>query len=195
MIALIIYLLTFWVVTKIKEKRLVKFKPFPKLILKRKGIFFYSKTRHRLKIGDDKFVQIRNDVYLKTNDKVVIVSNIDKVMFINGYLYFTALGRISINLDLSKISNYFNVEILSKKFNLNEQKQLAILDILNNNFDLKFCKNLKKYINNIENILNINIFSKKIIVKQNKFNLPFVLKYKLNNKIKKVYVNQTLEEN
>ena len=195
MIALFVYLLTFRVVSKIKEKQLLKFKPFPKLKLKRKGIFFFSRDRHRLKIDNNKFIQIKNNLYIKTHDKIVTISNVDKVIFVDKFLYFTSLGHVSINMELREISNYFNIDILSKRFCIDEQKQLAILDILNNNFEIKNCKSLKKYIENIKNILNICIFSKKIIIKQNNFKLPFVVKYKLNNKIKKVYVNQTLEEN
>lgn len=192
---MIIYLLTFGLVTKLKAKQLLRFKPFPKLRLKRNGVFFYSKLRHRVKIGNSKFMQIKNEIYLKTCDNVVVISNVDKVMFVDGYLYFTGIGLISIKLNLKDISNYFNIDIMSEKFSLEEQKQQAILDILNNQFNLKNCERLNKYINNIRSILNIDICSKQIVIKQNQFKLPFVLTYKLNNKIKKVYVNQTLEEN
>lgn len=195
MIAMILYFVTFFCVAKFRKKHHLKFKPFPNLLLKKDGIVFISNTKHRIRIGEQKYVQLGNKIYLKTSNKLVVIFNVDKVFQNAEYLYFTALGKVRIIFDCHRVYKYFNIEIDSKKFSLNEQKQSAILDLINNNFEINFCKTLKNYIKNIKNILNIHIFKKKLIVKQNKFHLPFVLKYKINNRIRKVYINETLEEN
>lgn len=195
MISLILYLVTFFFVLKIKKHAMLRFKPFPKLNLKKDGVFFASNAKHRIKICDQKYLQIGKSVYIKSKDKIVEIFNVDKVFKFEDFLYFTALGKVQIKLDLLDVYKYFNIEIFSKKFSLAEQKQSAIIELLNNNFEINLCKLLKNYIKNIKNVLNIHIFQKKIIVKQNKFHLPFILIYKTNKTIKKVYINETLEEN
>ena len=195
MLMLIIYFLTFVFVKKFKEKHRLKFKPFPNLTLKKNGIVFVSKLKHRIKINNQKYLQIENQIYLKTREEVVVIENVCDVFKYEDFLYFSGLGTVKIIFNCKSIYKYFNLEIKSEKFSLDEQKQSAILDIINNNFQINFSKILKNYIKNIKNILNIQVFSKKIIIKQNKFHLPFILKYKLNSKIKKFYINETLEEN
>ncbi|MBQ8614985.1 MAG: hypothetical protein IJ415_00220, partial [Clostridia bacterium] len=159
------------------------------------GIIFNSFLCHRIKIDNFKTIQLGTKVYIKTNSKLVTISNVDKVFKHENYLYFTALGKVKILFNCDEIYKYFNIEITSKKFSIEELKQEAIYDLINNNFEINFCKILKRYIKIIENVLNIHIFQEKLVIKQNKFQFPFELKYKLNNRIKHISINETLEEN
>ena len=195
MFALIAYIFTYFFVMMVKKKNNKKHKHFPPMMMTKNGVVFKSFCRHRLKICDFKFLQIGTNLYIKSASKIVIINNIDKVEKHDDFIYFTGLGKVKILFDCKQFYRYFNIKIISNKFTLTHMKQNAILELLNNGFDINFCKTVKKYIKIIENVLNIHIFEKKIVIQQNKFLLPYTLKYKLNNIIKVVNVNQTLEEN
>lgn len=180
-------------VTKLKQKIKLNFKPFPTLKLRKDGIIFDSFSCHRIKSESNKIMQVGKKVYINIKNKLIIISNVDKVFMHENHLYFTGLGKVKILFDCIEIYRYFNIKITSKKFSIEELKQEAIIDYLNNSFDINFCEKLKRYIKILENVLNVHVFSKKIIVKQNKFQFPFVLKYKLNNTIKQININETLE--
>lgn len=175
--------------TKIRKNKMLRYEPLKNLSLKKKGIEFCSKSCHRIKMPNIKKLQVGTRLYVRTNDKIIIFENVDKVFVFEEYLYFTALGKVRIRFDCSEIYRYFNIEIKSEKFNIEELKQSAINDIINNNFEINFCKILKRYIKIIENVLNIHIFQKKIVIKQNKLRLSYILTYKLNNIIKQVNIN------
>ena len=159
------------------------------------GIFFKSFFRHRLKIGEMKYLQIATKLHIKAAKEIVTITNVDKVEKIDDYIYFTALGNVQILFDCKHVYRYFNIDIISKRFTINHLKQFALHDILNNRFDVNKSKILKKYIDIMQKVLNIHISEEKIVIKQNKFHFAYSLKYKLNNRIKQVNVNQTLEEN
>ena len=137
-------------------------------------------------------MKISDSLYIKNNEKVVIISNVKNVEIYENFLYFTGCGKVEISFDCSMFYKYFALEISSQQFDLKPLKQCAIIDIMNNDFELKFSKIAKKYIKIIEKVLNMCIFKEKIIVKQNNFKLSFVLSYKLNNRIKRIYINETL---
>ena len=136
-------------------------------------------------------MQLNKVLYLSFNGSLVIITNVDDVKVFEDYLYFTGLGRVEILVDLKDVYKYLAIKIKSKQFSLGELKQAAIIDFMNNNFDINFSKKLNKYIRIIEKVLNICIFQEKIIVKPNKFKLSFELIYKLNNQIKHVIVGET----
>ncbi len=190
---LMIYFFVFFIVMQTKKKQPIKHFKFPNLKLKKSGIFFISNLTHRIKIHNMKTLFVDGVLYLKTKDKIVRMLNVNDVKIWEGYLYFTALGKVEIVFNADDIYRYFSIKIKSNKFNFEDLKQFAITDLINNEFNINFSKILKKYINIIENVLKIRIFSKKIIISQNKLKLPFEVIYKLNNKIKRVKVNNPCE--
>lgn len=190
----LIYFLVALFVLEFKKKKRLKVFEFPTLKLTKKGIVFSSHKQHKIKICELKILQYGDIVYLKRNGEIIIIKHVGDVFMFNDYLYFTGKGKVEILFDCSLIYKYFNIIIISEKFNLNDHKQMALKDIIEHCFQLKFCKNLEKYINIITKWLNISIFTKKIVIKQNKFHLPYTLKYKVNNKIIQLNINETLEE-
>lgn len=189
------YIVAFCVITKLRQTKRLRCKPFPLLKMQKDGIVFYSHNQHKIKINNNKYLQIGNSVHIKYGRQVVKITNVDRVFFEKNYLYFTCLGKVKINVDCLKFYRYFNIDIISSKFSLNHQKQVAILNFIDVGFNAKYAHFLNRYIKNIQGVLNITIFSTKVVVKQNKLHLPFVLKYKVNKIIKHVYINETLEEN
>ena len=188
LLLLVIYSITFFCVVKLKKSAQLKCQNFTHLRLKKNCISFVSNGIHRIKISNAKIMQMNNILYLNLSNRLVIISNVKDVKIYESYLYFTALGKVEILIDLKTIYKYFAIQIRSKQFDINELKQRAIIDLMNNNFDINFCKIMKRYIKIIEKVLNIVILQKKIIVKPNKFKLSFVLSYKLNNQIKRVSI-------
>ncbi len=162
--------------------------PFPTLVLDRYGISFSSHLKHRIKIGDAKVMQLDNDVYVKCGTKRMILKNVDRVYVINDYLYFNALGQCRIIFNTRRIYKYFNIQILSSRFNIESIKQEAIKDILEHMFNIKNSKKLRRFLYICQNILMINLKDNRIVVGRNKFNLKFTLAYKLRDKVKRVNV-------
>ena len=195
MLILIAYIVTFYAITKLRKTKRLRCKPFPLLKMKKDGIVFYSHNQHKIKINTNKYLQIGNSVYIKYGRQVVKITNVDRAFVEKNYLYFRCLGKVKISVNCLKFYRYFNIDIVSSKFSLAHQKQVAILNFIEVGFNAKCAHFLNRYINNIQGVFNIVICSKKVIVKQNKLHLPFVLKYKVNNIIKQVYINETLEEN
>ena len=187
-----IYLVTFLLTVKFKKSNSLNYHKFPHVGINKSGIKFYSTLTHRIKISNVKIMKIGDLLYVKNNEKVVIVSNVKDVKIYEKFLYFTGCGKVEISFDCSEFYKYFALEIFSEQFDLKPLKQYALIDLMNNDFELKFSKTAKKYIKIIENVLNISIFKEKIVVKQNNFKLSFVLSYKLNNRIKRIYINETL---
>ena len=192
---LVLYFVTFCFVIKFLNKNRLKVKEFREIKMKKSGVHFVSFFQHRIKILNKKFLQIGNSLYIKIDSGVVKISNVDNIFKVEEFLYFTALGNVDILLDCSKFYRYFNIKISSSKIDFHNLQQLALKDFISNCFEENFSKTFKNYINFIKNVLNINFFEKKLIIKQNKLKFSYILKYKLNNTIKKVYVNKTLEKN
>ncbi len=169
---------------------MLKFENFPHLNLTRKGISFISYATHRIKIHNAKTMLINNNLYVKFTSQLVIISNVSGVKIFNELLYFDCLGKVKILFNNKDYYKYFAIKINSNQFDLSKQKQTAILDLINNEFDLLKSQLTLRYIKIIKNILNIEIQKDKILIKPNKFKFSYVLTYKLNNRIKRVSINE-----
>lgn len=186
-IAIVLYFLTFLCVVKFKRNK-IKYSNFPKLKLNKHGIFFNSNLTHRIKIDIEKICLIGNNLYIKCKNNIILIKNVKDVKIFEGFLYFLCLGEVEILFDFSCVFRYFGIDIKTKKFDFKKMKQMAICDLINNNFDIDFSKIAKNYIKIIKNVLKINIFDNKISIMKNNLNIDFMLTYKLNGKIKRVYI-------
>lgn len=182
------YLLTSLVVLYLCKKRRIRYNIFPKLNMTKCGINFFSYSRHRIRIDEKNFMILKDRVYIKTAGNFVILKNVGQIFYHKNYLYFSAMGDCKFFFDCKQIFRQFNILIESEYFDFDQIKQLALLDIINNQFELKKCKILIKYLKLIKHTLNIQITDSEIKVKANKYNIPFTLIYKLNDKIKKVNI-------
>lgn len=191
LISLIVYCLTFIAILFFKRKKRITFSTFPKMMLKKDGVYFFSQDFHRLPLMAQKVVLVGKNLYVKQDEKVVIITNVDDVKLVNNFLYFKCLGKVKILFDCVDFYRYFAIRIESKYFDFSSLKQMAIRDVLNNGFSLKNSKTAKKFIKIIENVLKISIFKEKIVVGQNDLRISYVLIYKLNRVIKRVSVVET----
>jgi len=185
----LVYFITFFCVVKFKLTYDLRHENFPTLKMKKSGISFVSTSTHRIKITNIKTKLIGKTLYLKTTKTLIIITNVKDVKIYNQFLYFTCLGRVQVFFDCKEFYQYFVIIIKSDQFDINELKQSALINLANNGFDINFSDIAKKYVNIIKKVLNINIFDKKITIKQNKFKFSFELVYKANNKIKKVIID------
>lgn len=183
-----IYMFVVCIIIRFKKNNRLNHKEFPKLYLKKDGISFVSGDRHRIRVVGFEVVSVKECLYLFNATKIIVIENVTKVETNEDFLYFEALGEVKIYLDLTDVYKYFSIIIKSEKFNIENLKQKAIVDVINSNFEAKSSKIVQKYIKIIKNVLNINIFSKKIIIKPNRYHLPFIVTYKINNKIKHIKV-------
>ena len=183
-----VYMFVVYIIIKFKKNNSLNHKEFPKLFIKKDGISFVSRDRHRIKVVGFDMVSVKECLYLFNETKIRVIENVTKVETNEDYLYFVALGEVKIYLDLVDVYKYFSIIIKSERFNIDNLKQKAILDIINLNFEVKNSKIVHKYIKIIKNVLNINILPKKITIKPNRYHLPFKVTYKLNNKIKHIKV-------
>ena len=183
------YLIGSFVVCFFIEKKKQQTLPLPKLAFCKKYIEFYSLNRHKLFVGEVKLMILDNVAYLKQGKKVVVFKNVCKVQTSKGYFYFSGLGNIKIMVNCEHFFRFFNLDIASPKFDLCKLKEEAKLEIVNNLFNLNSCKLTKRYIYLITNILRICINDYKLEIKQNSYNLPFKLKYKINGCVKTIVVN------
>ncbi len=190
-LAIIAYLLVTAVMITLCLIKRKRYSVFPRMRIVKNGIIFSSHLTHRLSIGNYKFTIIKDMVYIKTNSKMVILKNVDDVYFYKNFLYFRALGKCRLICDCSKIYKYFNILIKSDYIDVEKIKQTALNEITNNLFEFEKCKNLIKYLKIIKYILKIEIKDNSIKVGANKYNIPFTLIYKLNDRIKKINIEQT----
>ena len=167
-------------------------KPIKNVEVNKNGISFLSTSRHKLKVGDAKLLELKNAIYLKQNAKTIVIKNANMAIKTKNYLYFTALGDVKIIFNTKGFYKYFNIKIKSSSFDLEELKQNAIDEMLNNLFNLNNCSKLKEYLKIVVKILNIHITNDKIFVKRNDFNLTFTLIYKLNNTIKIINIGESI---
>jgi len=192
LIIIIIYFVFFALAVNITKKKSLKFVNIPYVKVKKNGFIFYSKRVHRIKKNNMNVSFISNSLFLKTENKVVVISNVSNVEVVEGYIYFKGLGEVKIIDEIKEIFRYFSIHVSSKIFNWNKLKQDAIVDYLNNSFDVKFSEITKKYFKLIENVLKIQIFKEKILIKKNSLNFPLSVKYKLNNVLKTIIINESL---
>lgn len=187
--AIISYFATVFFVVKIMNKKRVKYSKFPVFKIIKDGVAFHSKKRHRLKIENCRYEQMGKIVYVVKNGKFMQIKNIDNVIQKDGYLYFQAQGNVEIICKDFEEKEYFYLTIKSEKFNLDLLKQKAIIELINNFFNINFCKNAKKYLIIVKKVLKISIFEKKLIIKQNKFKFPFQIQYSIKGKNKTINLN------
>ncbi len=174
-------------------KKLTNFitKPIKNAKVNKYGISFLSKSRHKIKLKEAKILELENAIYLKQNERTIVIKNVTKPLKTKNYLYFTAMGEVKIIFNTKSFYKYFNIEIKSPTFDLTELKNAAINEMLNNLFNLNNCNELKHYLKIVIEILNIRITDNKVTVKKNDFNLTFTLIYKLNNTIKKINIGES----
>ena len=191
LILIVVYFMALSLFLFFKKSRTLISSNFPKLKLIKSGIVFHSTATHKLRYKGDKLMLIGVDLYMKTQEKLIIFHNVKDVKVYEGFLYFTALGEVKICFDC-EFFKYFAIKISSDKFSLNQLKQQAILNFMNCEFNLNLSVMMKKYLKILKDILKINITNKGIQIKPNEFRLPYELTYKVNNTIKTVKVNQIL---
>lgn len=186
---LIIYTATVILIIFLLQKKKLKYSEFPFLKLKKNGLVFKSTKHHRMEIADAKIMQVGTNVYIKKNGHMFTLKNVDEVVLKNGFLYFKALGIVHIVFNAKAIYRYFNLQIYSKDIDIENLKNKALIDILNNILNLANAYILKKYLKILKNTLKIHINNEKITIKQNFFKISYTIKYKINNKIKMIKVN------
>lgn len=188
------YILSIFATSVIVEKLKYSYKPFPKLNLTKFGIKFFSNQRHRIKISD-KIVKIGENVYLKCCNQIVAFQNIKNAVIKNEYLFFTANGEVKIIFNTGEYYKYFNLSVNTNGLDFSSLKQTAILDLINNNFEMQQARKFNKFLNFIKNTLNIKIDNDKVRVFANKLKISYELTYKANGKIKKINVKNTIGKN
>lgn len=161
--------------------------PIYGLKLSKNGLKFYSKKRHRIYVGECRIMQIKDRIYIKRDKKIIILNNVDRVIYKKGYVYFRALGKVNIIFDARAFYKYFNIDIKSPMFDLSEIKNEALISITKNLFNTQ-TKEVTRYLNLIINILKIQITDKSIAVKQNKYNLKFQIRYVARDKLKTINI-------
>ena len=113
-----IYFITFFLLIKFKKSNGLKYYKFPQVSINKSGIKFYSSLTHRIKISNVKIMKISDSLYIKNNEKVVIISNVKNVEIYENFLYFTGCGKVEISFDCSMFYKYFALEISSQQFDL-----------------------------------------------------------------------------
>lgn len=191
MYIVLIYFLILSIVFFLLYKIRFVYNLIPKLCMTKYGLIFHSNKRHRIRVGEVKLLILNNTVYLKRNNRTVVIKSIDRVFLKSGYLYFRALGEVKIIFNCKSFYKYFNILIKSDEFDFNEIKNRALYDMVDYLFSLNECKSLISFLNIVHRILNISINDKNVIVKKNKYNISFSLIYKVNNQLKKININET----
>lgn len=164
---------------------------FPLLKVCKDGVSFNSLKRHKIFIAQAKVMQVEKVVYIKNDNQMIIIKNVDNVFVDKYYLYFDCLGEVKIFFDCSKFYKYFNIKLTSFKFDISEIKRKASLDIVKNLLMLKNAKFLKRYLWILTKVLNITFEDNSIRIKKNKYKLPFSVTYKLNGRLKTININET----
>ena len=187
---IIAYFIVVFIVIYVLDFKSESFNQLPTMIVIKNGVGFYSNKRHRIKIDGCRYEQMGNYVFVFSKDgRIIEIKNIDNIFKRDKYLYFNAMGRVEICAKISNEYEYFYLNILSEKFDIQQVKQNALKELVNNFFDLNLSKNAKKYLNILKNVLKITIFEKKLTIKQNIFKFPFKVEYIINGKMKKVKLN------
>lgn len=187
----IVYFLTLIIVNIVLTKCRFSYSPITNLKLTSRGLEFFSQKRHRLKIESYTYVQLNNSIYIKTEKQMIIIKNVDKVFKKENFIYFQALGKVKILVDIKNIYKYFCLKITSEKVDIVDLKKKAMGDLLENFLVVENAKIVKQYLSLLTKILNIKIKEDKIEIHSNNYNIPFSLTYKLNGRIKRVNVKET----
>lgn len=165
---------------------------FPKIKVVKNGINFFSTKQHKIKIYNLKLCELAGNFYLKSNSQIIVFRNIKNIKIKNNYMYFVGCGKVEMIFDFSKFYKYFNIEININEFNFLQFKQNAILDYLNNRFNIENAKIFQKFLKFIKNTLKIQINNENLTIFSNNLKISYQLIYKLNNKIKKINITNTI---
>lgn len=190
-VLVLVYFVSFAITIVLLGNKKKKIYAFPLLKVGKDGVSFNSLKRHKIFIAQAKVMQVDKVVYLKNDNQLIIIKNVDNVFIDKSYLYFNSLGEVKIFFDCSKFYKYFNIKLTSSKFDISLIKRKASLDIVKNLIMLKNAKFLKRYIWILTKVLNITFEDDLIRIKKNKFKLPFSVTYKLNGKLKTININET----
>ena len=152
------------------------------------GLEFPSYSRHRLDVSNCKCVFSFHRVGIYSKDKIIFIENILDCFIHENFLYFKGNGTVKIIFDFED-RHYFYLDIKSNMVDINHYKSLALIELVENLFDYMKCENFKKFLKIVKNLLKIRIFNDKIEINQNKFKISYTVRYKINNKIKKVFIN------
>lgn len=174
------------------EKLKYKVVEFPKFKVTKNGIKFFSLKQHKINISNVKVFEFCDNIYIKTDKRVIIFKNIKNVKIKNNFMYFIGCGRVEINFDFHKFYKYFNIDIVIDNLNFSLFKQTVILDFLNNQFDEEKSKKFQKFLKFIKNTLKIQINNENLTVFSNNLKISYQLVYKLNNKIKRINIQNTI---
>ena len=194
-IFLVSYLLSAIITVYVLQKFKYRTYPLTKLRLTKSGIGFYSTKRHKIKIYNFKIITIKDGVCIKTEHELIALKNIKNVLLRKEYLYFCGCGKVEFVFNCVNFYRYFNIRISSNDFDFEELKECAMIDLINNCFDVNKADNFKKFINFIKNTLKINLNNESVSVSANKTPFSYQITYKLNNKIKKINVLNSIGKN
>ncbi len=182
------YFSTFFVVMALLKVKNKKFQPIKNCKLKKYGLVFSSRNKHRIKIYGAKVLKIENNVYLKLNNRTVVIKNITSAYTYKDFLYFTGLGEVKIVMNCKKFYKYFCVRVESKHFDIEELKIDAINDILEHIFDFNECKNLIRFLRVMREILKIDLGADSVKISKNKYDFAYTLTYIVKGHKKIVHV-------
>lgn len=189
MLCLFAYMIALTLTFIVLGKKRNKIYPLPVVEFRGKKLCFNSNKRHKIFVGACKVLEIDNKVFLKQNDRVVKIENIENVKQKNGWLYFIAVGNVEIFIGNKKWLRYAELNIYSNQFDLTKLKQSAGLELLNNLFDYNKCLSLIRYLKFIRQVLKIDLTNTGIRVKQNAYDLKFCLDYNFCGKQKHIIFN------
>lgn len=181
----VIYLVVFFLFMLLLIKKRKIYSKFPKLKLKRDGIFFYSKKTHAINISNCEVEFLKGKILLIHKTKLIQIKNVKPKYIQNNMLLFKALGDVKIQFDCEKFYRYFNIEIISNDFEIETIKQQAICGLIANDFNVS-CFEMKHFLLTMIEKLKITIDENQIRVTKNRFNFSYVLKYKVGHILKVV---------
>jgi len=188
----IFYIFTFVIIFLSIEVFRKRHSPIPNLKFKKFGFVFYSKKIHKIRIFNYKVRTLEGVIYLSLDNKIAIIKNVKFLDCKNGFLYFKSLGEVKVVFECKEIYRYYNLKITSNEFKINDIKEKSKYEILNNLLNIQDCEYNKKFLFFLKNVLKIEINNKKIAIKSNNYKISYNLLYKLNGKIKKINILETL---
>ena len=189
LIYIAIYLLTICLVfITLKAKRNKVF-DLPELNFEQDKICFFSKRKHKIKCENCSVLAIGDKAFLKSGKRKICIQNITDVFLKKDYLFFKACGSVEILFGKNKLFRYLQLNICSKDFDLSSLKRQAELEVVNNLFDLRNCKQLKRFLRFVVKVLKINAQGEKLIVKQNNYNFSYSVDYFCKNVKKRILFN------
>lgn len=192
MLYIIFYIFTFVILFLTIEVFRKRYSPIPNLSFKKFGFVFHSNKIHKIKILNYKVRTLDGVIYLSLRNKIAIIKNVKFLDCKYGFLYFKSLGEVKVVFECKDIYRYYNVKIISNEFIINGIKEKAKYEILNNLLNVQDCEYNKNFLFFLKNILKIEINNEKITIKSNNYKISYNLFYKINGKIKKINILETL---